>query len=547
MNEARSGTACPGVRSVSVPERLERQILAFDALSKLTKQFCDHPDFEQLMDILLMTLCGQFSIADSFALLKRPNAQSLNKSFFATGRFRKDIVIPSLQLEPQYWGPSVTGRRVRRIDELGPSDEDPDQIGILGEVGVSLICPLFHSDKFLGMIGLGPRVNGTPYSDADIELLNTVINTVTPLVANSYLFWDVAGLNVWYLNILNNVRQGVFVFDEGLKLRNVNAAGLEILNSFRDDAVELKHIEGKPIEEIFSEPAFEGWAQRFKDVRNGKPVARGSLVAGVGANERIYNVSVNGGVRHSEMGTALVATVDDVTARKETEERLFDLQKLADKGLLASSISHELNNFLELILGGVELTEFALESGNKERAVANLAKLKDNVAKMERFTRDLVDSASPNVAKRAGNLNTVIEDVLSFLSVRKRFKGIRIESQLAADIPQFAFDSDRIAQLLLNLLHNAADAIQEAGIEEGRVTIDTRCENGEVVLRVSDNGVGVAPELRDSLFRLRQTTKAAGHGYGLFTCSNIVTDHNGTIEFSSQPGKGSTFTVRLPL
>ena len=547
MSEARSGIACSGIRPGRVPEPLERQILALDALSKLTKQFCDHPDFEQLMDILLMTLCGQFSIADSFALLKRPNIQSLNKSFFATGRFRKDIMIPSLQLEPQYWGRAVTERRVQEIDELDSRDDDPDHIGILRRAGVSLICPLVHSEKFLGVVGLGRRVNRMPYADADIDLLNTVINTVTPLVANSYLFWDVASLNVWYLDILNNVRQGVFVFGKGLRLRNVNAAGLEILNSFREDTLCLKHLEGKPIEEIFSEPVFAGWAQRFREVRKGKPVTGGSLVAGVGANERIYNVSVNDSVRNEEMDAALVITVDDVTAQKETEQRLFDLQKLADKGLLASSISHELNNFLALILGGVELTEFALESNNKEKAVANLAKLKDNVGKMERFTRDLVDSASPNVTKQVGSLNAVIEDVLSFLSVQKRFKGIRIESQLAGDIPQFAFDPDRIAQLLLNLLHNAADAIQEAGLEEGRVAIDTRCEAGAVVLRVSDNGVGVAPELRESLFKLRQTTKAAGHGYGLLTCSNIVTDHNGTIEFSSQPGKGSTFTVRLPL
>jgi signal transduction histidine kinase len=547
VNERRSGTTYPGVLPGDAREPLERQILAFDALSKLTKQFCDRPDFEHLMDILLMTLCGQFSIADSFALLKKPNAQSLNKSFFATGRFRKDIMVPSLQLEPEYWGKALAERRVQRIDEFNLVDEGTDQVGMLNRVGVSLICPLVHSDKFFGIIGLAQRVNQMPYTQEDIDLLNTIINTVTPLVANSYLFWDFASLNVWYLDILDNVRQGVFVFDKGFRLRKLNAAGLEILNAFRDDVSGLKDLEGKSIEEVFPESAFDGWARRFKETRNGRSVAGNSLVAGAGAGERIYNVSVNGSVENAEIGTALIITVDDVTVQKETEQRLFDLQKLADKGLLASSISHELNNFLALILGGIELTEFALEAGNRDKAVANLAKLKGNLAKMERFTRDLVDFASPNVIKQVGNINAVIEDVLSFLSVQKRFKGIKIESQLAGDLPSFSFDPDRVAQLLLNLLHNAADAIQEAETAEGHITIETLRAEDHVVLKVSDNGVGIGPDVRDKLFKLRQTTKTTGHGYGLITCSNIATDHDGTIEFSSEPGIGSTFTVRLPI
>jgi signal transduction histidine kinase len=547
MTETAGRTTYPGASPGDAREPLERQILAFDALSKLTKQFCEHPDFEQLMDVLLMTLCGQFSIADSFALLKKPSAQSLNKSFFATGKFRKDIMIPSLQVEREDWGRALAERRVQNIDEFGPVDETADQIGILAGVGVSLMCPLIHSGKFFGIIGLGKRVTGTTYTEEDIDLLNTVINTITPLVANSYLFWDIASLNAWYLDILDNVRQGVFVFDRHFRLRKINSAGIGILKAFRDDEPGLKDVEGKPMDEIFPEPAFDGWARRFMEVRTVKSMTGNNIVACAGAEEHIYNVSVTGSVENFEIGTALIITLDDVTVQKESEQRLFDLQKFADKGLLASSISHELNNFLALILGGVELTEFALEADNKEKAAATLVKLKGNVANMERFTRGLVDFATPNTARRVGDLNSIIEDVLSFLSVQKRFKGIKIESQMAGDIPEFSFDPDQIAQLLLNLLHNAADAVHEAGIDNGRITIETCQDNGQVMLRVSDNGVGIAPEIRDRLFKSRLTTKTTGHGYGLVTCADIAGDHNGTIEVFSEAEAGSTFTVRLPV
>jgi signal transduction histidine kinase len=547
MNEGPAQTTYPEASQGDKREPLERQILAFDALSKLTRQFCERPDFEQLMDILLMTLCGQFSIADSFALLKKPSAQSLNKSFFATGRFRKDILIPSLQVEREDWGQVLTERRVQRLDEFDLVDEAADQVTILAKVGVSLICPLTHSKKFFGIIGLGKRVTGAPYTDEDIDLLNTVLNTVTPLVANSYLFWDIASLNAWYLGVLNNVRQGVFVFDRHFRLRKINTAGLAILKSFRDDDPGLKEVEGKPIDEVFPEPAFDSWAKRFAEARTAQVMTGNNFVAGSGAGERIYNVSVTGSVENSEIGTALIVTLDDVTVQRENEQRLFDLQKFADKGLLASSISHELNNFLALVLGGVELTEFALEADNKEKAAANLAKLKGHVANIERFTKGLVDFATPDSTRRTGKLNSIIENVLSFLSVQKRFKGIKIEPKLAGDIPEFCFDPDQVAQLLLNLLHNAADAIYEAGIDEGRIDIETSLAGDQVVLAVSDNGVGVPPEIRDRLFKSRLTTKTTGHGYGLVTCADIVSEHQGTIEVTSEVDGGSTFTVRLPL
>ncbi len=540
-------TTYPRVCACDVKEPMERHVLAFDALSKLTRQFCEHPDFEQLMDILLMTLCGQFSVADSFALLKKPSAQSLNKSFFATGKFRKDMMIPSLRVEREDWERALAERRVRKVDEFDRTDETTDQIGILAGVGVSIICPLIHSDKFFGIIGLGKRVTGTGYTDEDIDLLNTVINTVTPLVANSYLFWDIAGLNAWYLDILDNVCQGVFVFDRHFVLRKINSAGLGILRAFRDDQPGLKDVEGKPIHEIFPEPAFHGWAQKFMEAKTVKSATGNNIVAGAGADERVYSLGVTGSVENAEIGTALIITLDDVTVQKENEQRLFDLQKFADKGLLASSVAHELNNFLALVLGGVELTEFAVEAGNIEKATATLAKLKGNVGNMERFTRGLVDFATPDTAKRPGSLNSTIEDVLSFLAAQKRFKGIHIESRLADDIPEFAFDPDQIAQLLLNLLHNAADAIHGAGIADGLITIMTSEDNGRVVLRVSDNGVGIAPEVREKLFKSRLTTKATGHGYGLVNCADIVADHNGNIEVSSEEEAGSTFTVFLPL
>jgi signal transduction histidine kinase len=134
---------------------------------------------------------------------------------------------------------------------------------------------------------------------------------------------------------------------------------------------------------------------------------------------------------------------------------------------MASSISHELNNFLTLILGGVELMQMALAAEECGKAQSMLDKIRANIINMERFTAGLTDYARLESNRQAADLNSVIEDVLSFLSVQSRFKHITITSDLAVGLPQFKMDTDQIAQLLMNLLNNAADAIKDASRQDG--------------------------------------------------------------------------------
>jgi two-component system NtrC family sensor kinase len=527
---------------------MERRMLALDALSNLTRQFCDKPDFERLIDVLLMTICGQLSVADSFALLRKFGAQSLTQSFFATGKLRRNMMLASLQVSADEAGSLLTMRSVCRIEDLLASEQPSELIPILSKCGVSLVGPLMHNDKFFGIIGLGDRVTGKPYGQDELDLLNTIINTVTPLVANSYLFWEIASLNAWYLDILNSVKQGVFVFDRDYRLRKVNRAGLAIIRTFNPEASGINSLIDQAIGNVFPENTFGGWAREIvlsRALRRNKALT--SVAGRSDGAERIYNVSITGTVENAEIGTALIVTLDDVTVQKESEQRLFDLQKFADKGLMASSIAHELNNFLALILGGVEIMQIAMAKGDMTKVDSTLGKLRVHVGNMERFTGGLTDYARLESNKEARDLNSIIGDVLSFLSVQKRFKQIKIVSELDSQLPGFRMDADQIAQLLLNLLNNAADAISESGRDDGQIVIGTGCEAGKAVLTVSDNGIGIKVEAKTKIFKERVTTKQKGHGYGLVTCAKIVENHSGVIETESTEGMGTIFIIRLPI
>jgi signal transduction histidine kinase len=257
-------------------------------------------------------------------------------------------------------------------------------------------------------------------------------------------------------------------------------------------------------------------------------------------------VSIVAGGKSAQGEPSYILTLDDVTELKRREQKLFDLQIAADRGKMASTIAHELNNFLTLLLGGVELLGIAVEDGNAHKVRETMGKLRDQVTNLERFTRDLSDVTSIGSSRRALDLNALINDVVSFISVQKRFRGLKIVRDLGRIMPSVAMDKDQITQVLLNLLTNAADAIAESKRTDGLITIATTLDRDGMELRVSDNGPGLKPGVEDRLFAENVTTKPSGHGYGLMTCARIVRSHGGTIEANSAPGEGTVFTIRFP-
>jgi len=165
-----------------------------------------------------------------------------------------------------------------------------------------------------------------------------------------------------------------------------------------------------------------------------------------------------------------------------------------------------------------------------------------------------VNFARPSSAqKKVINLNDLVTETLRLVTYNKRFDTLRIEPVLAADLkPVYAGDNE-IQQVLLNLLLNAADASQRPGSVIRVVTENQRDGKpghglGRVVLRVTDNGVGIPHENLERVFDPFFTTKAAGSGVGLglSQCQRIILSNRGTIRIDSEMGKGSTVTISLP-
>jgi nitrogen-specific signal transduction histidine kinase len=535
-------------RANEPPQSDQRQILAFNTLSKLAQQFSNRPDFGQVNELLVLTLSGQFSAPNVFAMIKQPGTLSLAPLLYATGKFRGDRLLLSQELTGKHAEYFLDKSRPVDVSELTESAETASLGFVLSECGVQLVVPLLHNDELIGIIGLGQKATKKPFDQSDLDLLSTLVNTITPFLASSYLFLEIAGLNKWYRDILDSVGQGVFVFDSHFRLKKVNSTGFRILQTFKPQLVHLSSVDRAPIGLVFQDQVFGNWVNRFK--RCAMQPGGGTLENMVASNDeikRIYNVHVSPVTSGSVLETDYVITVDDITDQKESEHRLFELQKLADMGSMASSISHELNNFLGLILGGVEMTEIALKKDDLERVKTNLGKLKTSVGKMERFTTGLMDYSKLEARMQLASLNEVITDVLTYITAQRKFSRTRVLSELSPDLPQFRMDSNQIAQLLLNVLNNGADAINETGRNDGVMSVGTSAADDAVLLTVSDNGGGIKPEVKDKLFKVNLTTKDHGHGHGLVTCARIIKNHGADVTIDTEPGRGTTFTFRFPL
>jgi PAS domain S-box-containing protein len=241
----------------------------------------------------------------------------------------------------------------------------------------------------------------------------------------------------------------------------------------------------------------------------------------------------------------------DITEAKELHRQAQKLDQMATRGQMAAEVAHELNNYISVLSGNLELIAFDIEGQRIDAIGKKIDTMSQAVDRMMVFTRGLMSYAQPEYKFRKLALNQFLEGELAFLRPQKRFRCIKISTELDPGIKTIPADPAGLQQILYNLLNNAADAISNARIKDGAILIKTSlAKEGDreyVVMRVIDNGPGMSPEQREKAFKHGFTTKAGGHGFGLMTIKNIAKIHEAEVTVESEPGQGAEFIITLPL
>jgi signal transduction histidine kinase len=242
----------------------------------------------------------------------------------------------------------------------------------------------------------------------------------------------------------------------------------------------------------------------------------------------------------------------DVTQRREMLDELLRTERLAAAGTFAAGVAHEVNNPLGSISSLVQ-TLLPEETDIARRTM--LHTILAQITRISTTLKDLVNFARPSASQRGRfDLNELVRETLRLVAYNSRFQGISFEPRLAATLKPAYADSNEIQQVLINLIFNAADASQHRGgtiriVTENQAARDNGGHVKKVLMRVADNGVGIAPEHLSRVFDPFFTTKPAGAGVGLglSLCQRIILANLGTIRIDSEIGKGTAVTICLPV
>jgi signal transduction histidine kinase len=277
---------------------------------------------------------------------------------------------------------------------------------------------------------------------------------------------------------------------------------------------------------------------RARASREGRALNRSILMSTGMGKKKLLNMSVE---RLDQEGDSrLVHVFQDCADLRTMEQRLLQSERLATVGRFASQIAHEIRNPLNSISLNIELLEDEFRESNTEArglirsVLRELDRLNGIVGEYLQFAR------FPKPNPRRGQIETVIQSVIDSFRPPAR---IRFTVHQAEATPSVWLDEQLIRQVLDNLTRNAVEAIEG----EGSIHLETEVIDRFVVIRVRDSGAGIPAEIQSRLFEPFFTTKSHGTGLGLATSQQIMFEHNGHLLVESQPGKGTTFSLLLPI
>jgi nitrogen-specific signal transduction histidine kinase len=250
----------------------------------------------------------------------------------------------------------------------------------------------------------------------------------------------------------------------------------------------------------------------------------------------------------------------DITERRNEEDALRQTQKLESLGVLAGGIAHDFNNLLTAILGNLNLAQTFISKDSA--ALPYLENVEMTVLRAADLTRQMLAySGKGRFVVMAHDLNQVVQEMTNLLQVSIP-KKTALRFRLSPDVLPIEADAAQVHQVVMNLVINASDAIGEL---EGAITVATRLESlreGEIpaanpgrtlpagpyaVLEVIDSGCGMDPTVLERIFDPFFSTKASGRGLGLSAMLGILRGHAAGIRIQTEVGRGSTFTIFIPL
>ncbi len=397
-------------------------------------------------------------------------------------------------------------------------------------VGSWLIAPFIAKGRVTGAIAA--RGEAGRYDPADLVLLEGLVSQASIALESARLI-DLHddGRRTWQ-EVVDAISPALCIVDRSGAIRRANRAFADLVNAPPASLI------GRPWQ-AFIPPEWALDLQRALDQQGaGREVE-------LRTGERTYAVTAV--PISSTDRSAVVLLFDDQTERRRLQDQLIQSEKMSAIGQLIAGIAHDLNNPLASVVG---FADFLSEVPNIPATIREpLTVVREEAERASSIVRNLLGFARKQDHQRRPTALKPLLDA-TFVLLRNQLMAQRVEAQIEIepDLPMPDVDPNQIQQVFVNLINNAAQAIASTG-RPGTIVVRVRRWLDGVAIDVMDDGPGMSETLAAQVFEPFFTTKAEGEGtgLGLSISQGIVKEHGGRIMLSSEEGRGSTFTVQLPL
>ena len=428
------------------------------------------------------------------------------------------------------------------------------QVAILCVAGAVLLTFLFSMAVFrsLGRIGhMLDRVATGDYAPETPPSGKTATDELSVMASKVSLLgerlrgaqFEVSDLRGNIDHLLQDLEDAVFIFNREFRLVFASGSVEKFLGRERSD------LPGQLMSAVFPPSTTLGLlvaqsAQNGRAIRNRRvPLAApGQTLSGPAV--MLLSVDILESLPGGHAGASgILVRVRDPEAQRKINRELRTADRLSAISRITSGVAHEVKNPLNAILLHVEVARSKLSRGDTDVA-EQMEIISREILRLDRVVRTFLDFTRPFELQLDNvPMQELVREIVDLARPQTAAANIRVSVRQEAEGVEVRVDRDLLKQAVLNVVVNAMQAMPEGG----ELRFEASANKDTAELRISDTGAGIPPELRDKIFRLYFSTKKEGSGIGLAMAFRIVQIHDGTIDFTSEPGKGTTFLIRLPI
>ncbi len=402
--------------------------------------------------------------------------------------------------------------------------------------------PLRVEEKIIGCLAMGRKQDGTYLTSEDWELLTTISPSVALALENAYLYsqesvrtLEMQRLKDYSENIIESLTVGVAVVDRTGTIIGWNRVleaqfGLKKESALRRRLTDV--LGAKNYSAIFPTDT----SQDFRPLTElGMDLP--------GERKRIFDIAKTPLLDNQMKPYGTIIVFEDITEKISLQQQLLTSEKLASIGLLSAGVAHEINTPLTGISSYVQMLQKKLTDPHYAEILEKIETQTDRVGRIIKnllnFARNPSDSSFQRV-----DLKESLQEIISLIEYKLKNMNIELELVLAP-VPPFHAQGERLQQVYINIILNALDAMPQGG----KLRIELSQTGREAAVKITDTGAGIKAEHLSHIFDPFFTTKGIGKGTGLGLSISyaIIKEHEGRIQVESEPGKGTSFTIVIPM